>query len=323
MTKHQGTARCCTPERAMVSGDLAVASSGAGINTDLSAKDIGAQFVRLPGGTFLMGSNDPAAHPADGEGPIRAINLSPFKLDTVAISNARYQRFVEATGYRTEAEQYGWSFVFSGFLPDNGAQLQAVSAAPWWRQVFGASWRAPEGFGSSIENRLDQPVVHISHQDAVAYCDWADARLPTEAEWEFAARGGLVQMRYPWGDDLMAHDGKHACNIWQGRFPGQNTGDDGYIGTAPVDAFSPNAFGFYNMVGNAWEWCSDWFHPSYHAQATFDDPKGPLSGSTRVMRGGSYLCHYSYCFRYRVAARSSSTPDTSTGHAGFRIAQDV
>lgn len=321
MTENKAAGGCCTPARDTTS-DMSEGYSNVSANDLPCGNDVGAQFIDLLGGRFLMGATDPAAHPADGEGPVRATNLSPFKIDAFAVSNARFKQFVEATGYQTEAERFGWSFAFAGFLPNNGAGLQAVASAPWWRQVKAASWLSPEGPDTTIEDRLDHPVVHISHRDAEAYFAWAGARLPTEAEWEFAARGGLVQNRYPWGNDLIVDD-KHACNIWQGRFPDYNAADDGFVGTAPVDAFPPNAFGLYNMVGNAWEWCTDWFHPSFHARASFDDPKGPPSGSAKVMRGGSYLCRASYCFRYRVSARSSATPDTSIGHAGFRIARDT
>ncbi len=269
-----------------------------------------------------MGSNDPAAHPIDGEGPVRKVTLRPFKIDRVAISNQRFARFAKATGYQTEAERYGWSFVFQGFLPDDFPPTRGVDSAPWWRQVYGANWSAPEGPGSTVDDRLDHPVVQISHADAQAYCDWAGTRLPTEAEWECAARGGLVLKRYPWGSELTPN-GRHQCNIWQGNFPLTDSGEDGYVGTAPVNAFEPNAFGLYNMVGNAWEWCADWFHPSYHAKAELEDPKGPPTGTARVMRGGSYLCHASYCLRYRVSARSSASPDSGSGHVGFRVARDA
>jgi formylglycine-generating enzyme len=169
---------------------------------------------------------------------------------------------------------------------------------------------------------MDHPVVHISWNDANAYCAWAGKRLPTEAEWEYAARGGLVQKRFPWGDDLLM-DGQHQCNIWQGEFPKTNTKEDGYEGTAPAKSYSPNGYGLYNMSGNVWEWCSDWFSRSVHTRGGRSNPKGPEIGKEKILRGGSYFCHESYCNRYRVAARSKNTPDSSTGHAGFRCAADV
>jgi sulfatase modifying factor 1 len=284
--------------------------------------DPDARLVHLQGGTFLMGSVDPAGHPLDGEGPVRAVTLDPFSIDAVAVSNRRFARFVEATSYRTEAERYGWSFVFFAFLTKDAPQTQGIPAAPWWRQVHGACWSAPEGPGSSVDGRPDHPVVHVSYRDALDYCTWAGARLPTEAEWEFAARGGLIQARFPWGNELNP-DGRHMCNVWQGQFPHINSGDDGYLGTAPVGAFPPNGLGLYNMAGNSWEWCADWFDRSFHARAGTVNPKGPPTGHARVMRGGSYLCHDSYCFRYRTSARSSAPEDSGTGHVGFRIARDI
>jgi formylglycine-generating enzyme required for sulfatase activity len=280
------------------------------------------RMVRLPGGEFLMGSDDGIGHPADGEGPVHRVRLSPFWIDRTAVSNALFAAFVEESGYVTEAERYGWSFVFVGLLTNDAGPTRGVPAAPWWRQVFGADWRHPEGPGSTLNGRENHPVIHVSWNDARAYCDWAGLRLPTEAEWEYAARGGLERARFPWGDEETP-GGVHHCNIWQGEFPRRNTLDDGYLGTAPVDAFPPNGYGLHNMAGNVWEWCSDWMSPTYYRDSPLDDPPGPASGTNRVMRGGSYLCHKSYCHRYRVAARSSNTPDSSTGNLGFRCARDA
>ena len=279
-------------------------------------------MVLLDGGEFLMGSEDRDGFVADGEGPVRRVGLSSFWIDPVALSNARFATFVQATGHVTEAEGYGWSFVFGGLLPDDFPPTRGAAQAPWWRQVFGADWRHPEGPGSSVEERMDHPVVHVAYPDAQSYCAWAGVRLPTEAEWEYAARGGLRQARFPWGDELTP-GGRHRCNIWQGQFPGHNTLDDGYLGTAPVDAYQPNGLGLYNAAGNVWEWCADWFHTGFHRNGPRRDPTGPPSGEARVIRGGSYLCHHSYCTRYRVGARSSNTPDSSTGNMGFRVARDA
>jgi formylglycine-generating enzyme len=276
-------------------------------------------MLGLDGGCFLMGTEDTDGFPADGEGPVREVELSPFSIDPVAVSNARFASFTEETGYITEAERFGWSFVFAGLLPDDFPATSAVAQAPWWRQVFGADWRHPEGPGSSISERMDHPVIHVSHNDALAFCRWSGVRLPSEAEWEYAARGGLVQKRYAWGDELCP-GGEHRCNIWQGTFPTHNTRADGFLGTAPVDAYAPNGYGLHNVAGNVWEWCADWFSPTWHRSAPGCDPAGPPAGAARVMRGGSYLCHCSYCNRYRVAARSSNTPDSSTGNLGFRCA---
>jgi formylglycine-generating enzyme required for sulfatase activity len=279
-------------------------------------------MVLVRGADFLMGTDDSEGYPADGERPVRRIRLSPFWIDVHAVSNARFAAFVRATGYRTDAERYGWSFVFAGLLPDKFPPARAVSQAPWWRQVYGADWCHPEGPHSDIAERLDHPVVHVSWRDARLYCRWTGKRLPTEAEWECAARGGLVQQRYPWGNELAPHD-EHRMNIWQGQFPYHNTCEDGYYGTAPVDAFPPNGYGLYNMTGNVWEWCADWFSADFHLTGPRRNPKGPPSGTSRVMRGGSYLCHRSYCNRYRVAARSANTPESSTGNLGFRCARSA
>ncbi|XP_013837365.2 sulfatase-modifying factor 1 isoform X1 [Sus scrofa] len=222
----------------------------------------------------------------------------------------------------TKAEKFGDSFVFEGILSDQVKSdiQQAVAAAPWWLPVKGANWRHPEGPDSTVVHRPDHPVLHVSWNDAVAYCTWAGKRLPTEAEWEYSCRGGLQNRLFPWGNKLQPK-GQHYANIWQGEFPVTNTGEDGFRGTAPVDAFPPNGYGLYNIVGNAWEWTSDWW-TIHHAAEERINPKGPPSGKDRVKKGGSYMCHKSYCYRYRCAARSQNTPDSSASNLGFRCAAD-
>jgi sulfatase modifying factor 1 len=234
------------------------------------------------------------------------VSLYDFSIDPCAVSNLRFAAFVDATGYVTDAERYGWSFVFGGLLPDEFPDTRGAVQAPWWRQVFGAYWRQPEGPQSSIEERLDHPVVQVSWRDAEAFCRWGEVRLPSEIEWEYAARGGLVEKRFPWGEELEP-DGEHRMNVWQGTFPSENTLADGYLGACPVDAFAANGYGLHNMTGNVWEWCSD--------RAGDDE--------ARITRGGSYLCHDSYCNRYTVTGRSSNTADSSSGNTGFRCARDL
>lgn len=276
-------------------------------------------MVQLPGGRFLMGTDYPRGFPVDGEGPVRPVLLSPFAIDVVPVTNQSFAEFVQSTGYKTEAERFGWSFVFWNLIPHDLFQqlvTDTVAEAPWWCQVPGANWRSPDGPGSSTEHKLDHPVVHVSFTDAEQYARWANKQLPSEAEWEYAARGGLTQKLYPWGDELQP-DGAHVCNIWQGEFPKINTAEDGWLGTCPVRAFPPNHFGLYSVAGNVWEWTADWFgvqHPRHETT----DPRGPRTGSGRVMKGGSFLCHESYCNRYRVAARTQNTPDSSTSNLGFR-----
>jgi formylglycine-generating enzyme required for sulfatase activity len=278
----------------------------------------------IPGGEFLMGSADADGWPADGEGPVRAVTLQPFLIGASCVTNEEFNDFVNATGYRTEAERFGWSFVFHLFLEPRQLALvtQRVVGSEWWCRVDGATWRHPEGPGSKIHRRWKHPVVHVSWRDAAAYAAWAGLRLPTEAEWECAARGGLEQRRFPWGDELTA-GGRHMCNIWQGVFPTQNTAEDGHAGTAPARSFRANGHGLYNVAGNVWEWCHDWFSRDFHVSGPRTDPTGPTEGSRKVVRGGSYLCHHSYCNRYRVGARFSNTPDSSAGNMGFRCARDL
>ncbi|MGI8415825.1 MAG: formylglycine-generating enzyme family protein [Nakamurella sp.] len=277
--------------------------------------------VPLPGGRFLMGSDDSEVNVGDGEGPVRPVTVSPFAISATAVSNDEFAAFVADTGYRTEAEDFGWSFVFASFLPGSlRAISERVPAAPWWCAVHGARWNEPEGAGSDLADRAEHPVVHVSWRDALAFADWVSGRLPTEAEWEYAARGGLEQARFAWGDELTP-GGEHRCNIWQGMFPTKNTAEDGYRGTAPAKSFPPNGFGLYNMAGNVWEMCADWWATD-HPFAEVSDPCGPATGTERVMRGGSYLCHLSYCNRYRVAARTKNSPDSSAGNQGFRVVYD-
>jgi formylglycine-generating enzyme required for sulfatase activity len=279
----------------------------------------GRPMVRLAAGSFLMGTDYAGSFAADGEGPVRRVRLSAFSIDTYPVTNRDFAAFVDGTGYRTEAERFGWSFVFWMHLPvDRLDELveDTVAAAPWWCKVSDAWWSAPEGPGSGVEGRADYPVVHVSWNDAVAYARWAGKELATEAEWEYAARGGLEQRLYPWGDELVP-DGQHRCNIWQGEFPEVDTAEDGWAGACPVGAFAANGYGLYSMTGNVWEWCTDWF-TTRHEGADSVDPAGPAEGTTKVMKGGSFLCHASYCNRYRVAARTSNTPDSSASNIGFR-----
>jgi sulfatase modifying factor 1 len=274
--------------------------------------------VALPGGTFAMGDARADRNPGDGESPVHEVTVGAFTIDATTVTNTDFAAFVDDTGWETEAETFGFSAVFHLALAAHPAEVMRPAAGtPWWLGVQGADWRHPGGSQSDLNGVDDHPVVHVSWNDAAAYASWAGRRLPTEAEWEYASRGGLDGVRYPWGDELLA-DGAWRCNIWQGRFPTTNTVDDGWLTTAPARSFSPNGFGLWQTVGNVWEWCTDWFEPRYYALSPTSDPTGPEQGSARVLRGGSYLCHDSYCNRYRNAARSSNTADSSMGNAGFR-----
>jgi formylglycine-generating enzyme required for sulfatase activity len=266
-----------------------------------------------------MGTDYAHAFTADGEGPIRRVTLSPFAIDTFPVTNRDFAAFIEATGYRTEAEAFAWSFVFWMHLPPERLDElveDTVAAAPWWCKVNGADWWHPEGPGSDVEGRGNYPVVHVSWNDAAAYAAWAGKALPSEAQWEYAARGGLVQRLYPWGNELTP-GGRHLCNIWQGEFPRVDTAEDGFAGACPVDSFPANEFGLHSITGNVWEWCADWFGVE-HGPGPLHDPKGPARGEAKVMKGGSFLCHASYCNRYRVAARTSNTADSTASNIGFR-----
>ncbi|MEU9242725.1 formylglycine-generating enzyme family protein [Streptomyces sp. NPDC048385] len=285
--------------------------------------------ARVPAQTFRMGDTHGDGKPADGETPVHAVSLTAFDIDTTTVTNADWAKFAEATGYRTEAETFGYSAVFHLALAAAPEDIVGrPPRTPWWLGVRGADWRHPGGPKSSIDGLDEHPVVHISWNDALAYCAWAGRALPTEAQWEAAARGGLDGKRYPWGDDVGTCDGEATAwrlNIWHGTFPTQHTMDDGFLTTAPVRTFSPNAYGLWQTVGNVWEWCADvWAMDTYARDlraGTVHDPTGPVGPgphAPRVVRGGSFLCHDSYCNRYRNAARTSNTPDSSMANTGFR-----
>jgi sulfatase modifying factor 1 len=269
----------------------------------VAARNAALTCVRIPAGTFLMGTDLPEAVPGDGEAPARRVSVGGFSIAATVVTNREFGDFVRATRYVTEAESAGSSFVFYLQVPEAARKRmrQVAAGLPWWLPVENACWQRPEGPGSSIHARPDHPVVHVSWNDAKAYCAWAGARLPTEAEWERAARGGLEGKRFAWGDDLM-RDGVPRCNVWRGDFPGAPA--EGWSpAPMPAESNEPNGFGLFNVCGNVWEWCEDWF-----------------GMGRRSMRGGSFLCHDSYCNRYRVAARSSNTPESASSNVGFRVA---
>ncbi|MBM4113013.1 MAG: formylglycine-generating enzyme family protein [Phycisphaerae bacterium] len=310
-----------------------------------------AGMVWIPGGEFTMGTDSPNAYPQ--ERPAHRVRVDGFWIDATEVTNEQFKAFVEATGFVTMAEKApDWeqlkqqvppetpkppdellvagSVVFRA--PSRVTNLDDVSQ--WWSWVPGANWRHPEGPGSDLEGRWNHPVVHIAWPDAVAYAQWAGKRLPTEAEWEFAGRGGLDGKEFGWGDE--AHpDGKHMANIWQGRFPIDNAKADGFSATAPVKSFPANAFGAYDMMGNVWEWCADWYdaaaYPEAASKGVCHNPRGPAASSDasrphaqqRVIRGGSFLCADNYCRNYRPSARRGEDWDTGMSHLGFRCVKDA
>ncbi|MFJ8883682.1 formylglycine-generating enzyme family protein [Streptomyces sp. NPDC102402] len=287
--------------------------------------------VRLPGATFTMGDPFGEGYEADGERTVHQVRLDAFHVDTTTVTNAAYAAFVKDTGYVTDAERLGVSAVFHLSVRAEASDVAGrATGTPWWLVVRGASWRHPAGPLSSVTALRNHPVVQVSWNDAQAYCAWAGKRLPTEAEWEYAARGGLEGKRFPWGDELTPR-GRWMCNIWQGTFPTRNTAEDGWETTAPVKSYRPNGHGLWNTVGNVWEWCADTFAADAYAgragDAPVHDPRGPRHdpspSARRVMRGGSFLCHDSYCYRYRVAARSGNTADSAAANIGFRCANDA
>lgn len=312
---HDEHPHCCAPAREPSgSADLASRPEVRGNGAHAIAQAV------VPAGYFLMGDSTGDGNRGDGETPVHEVFVPEFSIDTTSVTNTQFSAFVDASGYRTEAETFGFSAVFHlAVETDESNIMSSASGTPWWLGVRGADWAHPGGPGSSIDGKDDHPVVHVTWNDAVAYCEWAARRLPTEAEWERASRGGLDGKKYPWGDDLFAADsGEWRCNIWQGEFPTVNTREDGWFTTAPVHSFAPNGFGLWQTVGNVWEWCSDWYSPHYYAESPRESPRGPGAGAARVLRGGSFLCHDSYCNRYRNSARSSNTADSSMSNAGFR-----
>ncbi|HEX8423866.1 MAG TPA: formylglycine-generating enzyme family protein [Pyrinomonadaceae bacterium] len=264
-----------------------------------------AGMVLIEGGTFRMGSD---AEMPD-ESPAHQVSVNSFWMDRDEVTVGEFARFVEATGYTTEAEQFGWSGVFD---IESGE----------WRRSDGANWRRPEG-PEAAAAATDEPVTQVSYADASAYALWAGKRLPTEAEWEYAARGGLQGKRYAWGDELRPQGGP-AANWWQGKFPERNTGEDGFAARAPVGSFAPNNYGLRDVGGNVWEWCADWYAAGYYAaHAPKENPRGPDAGTERVIRGGSWMCSENYCTNYRVAARGHTAPDSGLNNLGFRCARDL
>ncbi len=277
-------------------------------------------MLRIVGGEFAMGNDGPDAVPEDGEGPVRRVTVDAFSIGATTVTNREFAAFVRATRYVTDAERLGWSFVFYLQVPEAARRTarQVASGLPWWIPVEGACWQRPEGPGSHVHSRPDHPVVHVSWNDCQTYCAWTGTRLPTEAEWEFAARGGREGARFPWGDEL-EHEGLPRANVWRGSFP--NAPTDGWVpAPAVAHALEPNGFGLFNTCGNVWEWCVDWFAPGYHFETTAVNPQYVRPTGRRSMRGGSFLCHDSYCNRYRLSARSSNTPESSASNCGFRIA---
>lgn len=268
------------------------------------------KMILIPSGEYQVGI-DKAVIEADKESPKRIVKTNNFYLDKFEVSNKDFTRFVSLTNYKTEAELFGDSFVFDIFLNSTYKEKLKdfrVVQATWWYKVDGADWRHPHGPDSDIANLMDHPVVHVSWTDAREYCKWRGARLPTEAEWEAACRGGSRDTKYPWGDKLFPNK-TYMANIWQGTFPHHNSAKDGFVGTNPVELFPQNDFGLHNMAGNVWEWTEDiWAE---------DTPK------EKVKKGGSYLCHHSYCYRYRCSARSHNSEDSSAGNLGFRCAKSL
>jgi formylglycine-generating enzyme required for sulfatase activity len=309
--------------------------AGAAIAMSVAGGSSNDGMVWIPGGEFWMGSDDPRL--ADAR-PVHRVAVDGFWMDRTEVTNLQFARFVRETGHVTTAERRPDPKDYPGvprdrlvagsavFTPPGGGDVPLDDPLSWWRYVPGADWRHPDGPGSSIRGRDDHPVVQVSWDDAVAYARWAGGRLPTEAEWEFAARGGLERKPYVWGDQRTPA-GRWPANVWQGRFPNENTASDGARGRSRVRSYPPNGYGLYDMAGNVWEWCADWYRPDYFAASPRRNPQGPASGfdpsetgvPKRVQKGGSYLCSDLYCARYVPGARGRGAPDTGSSNVGFRI----
>lgn len=307
----QRSSNCCAPSRG-ISAEPERQLESTSCTVDLSAS-----AISIPGGSSLMGTNRPEVQ-NDGEEPVRKSRITPFKMAATTVTNQEFEAFISATGHITEAEQFGWSFVFWAQVPESIGATHGVEGVEWWRRVDGANWREINGPGTSEEAwHPDHPVVHVSWNDARAYAAWAGGRLPTEAEWEHAARGGLGDVRFPWGDQEPDETGFFPCNVWQGKFPDTNLALDGYATTAPAKSYEPNGYGLYNLVGNVWEWTSE----PMSIKSLKKQARIKMAGMKgyKLSKGGSFLCHPSYCYRYRIAARSGTSPDSATTHIGFRV----
>jgi len=259
-------------------------------------------MVLIPEGSFQMGTKDGMPF----ESPVHTVKINAFWMDEHEVTVAEFAKFVETADYKTESEKFGWSGVF---------EVETGN----WVKADGANWRHPED--KNLVARDDEPVCQISWNDANAYAKWAGKRLPTEAEFEYAARGGLVGKKYSWGDELRPI-GKPVANWWQGVFPQNNTVEDGYLRRASIKSFPPNNFGLYDIAGNVWEWTSDWYDDNYYKKSPAENPKGARTGTEKVIRGGSWMCSENYCSNYRVAGRSRATPDTGLNNLGFRCVRD-